>query len=280
MAYEEHMTKALSSIVAAGEAGRNGPGGMLDPLDLAVTGMTLAADELERRSSLGPQKGAQLQRGLRAIRAAQDRATQVANRSGSQDDGGAVVLQRLGLLGSQTGRASAAANRMAGQQARTPGILPTGAIKPAGSSAAAAVKPFAHLLVMQPMKPGGRTFYFNLDTAAFDELSRKTAYRWQGQERLSRDIAQQGIGQGEDRLTIKGAIFPTFKGGIGQLDALRGIARELKPMMLTTGYGSVLGSWCLISVDEEQSSLLAGGIPRKQTFSLEFVKYGVDMQNV
>ncbi|WP_295485023.1 phage tail protein [uncultured Pseudomonas sp.] len=280
MAYEEHMTKVLSSIVAAGEAGRNGPGGMLDPLDLAVTGMTLAADELERRSSLDPQKGAQLQRGLRAIRAAQDRATQVANRSGSQDDGGAVVLQRLGLLGSQTGRASAAANRMAGQQARTPGILPTGAIKPAGSSAAAAVKPFAHLLVMQPMKPGGRTFYFNLDTAAFDELSRKTAYRWQGQERLSRDIAQQGIGQGEDRLTIKGAIFPTFKGGIGQLDALRGIARELKPMMLTTGYGSVLGSWCLISVDEEQSSLLAGGIPRKQTFSLEFVKYGVDMQNV
>lgn len=280
MAYEEHMTKVVSSIVAAGEAGRNGPGGMLDPLYLAVTGMTLAADELERRSSLDPQKGAQLQRGLRAIRAAQDRATQVANRSGSQDDGGAVVLQRLGLLGSQTGRASAAANRMAGQQARTPGILPTGAIKPAGSSAAAAVKPFAHLLVMQPMKPGGRTFYFNLDTAAFDELSRKTAYRWQGQERLSRDIAQQGIGQGEDRLTIKGAIFPTFKGGIGQLDALRGIARELKPMMLTTGYGSVLGSWCLISVDEEQSSLLAGGIPRKQTFSLEFVKYGVDMQNV
>lgn len=280
MAYEEQMTRVLSSVVAAGEAGRNGPGGMLDPLNIAVMGMTVAADELERRSSLDPQKGAKLQRGLRAIRAAQGFATQVANKNGPSTPGTTAVLGVLTVLGSQTGRASSAANRIAGLVGKTPGILPTGAIKPAGSSAAAAVKPFAHLLVMQPLKPGGRTFYFNLDTAAFDELSRKTAYRWQGQERLTRDIAQQGVGQGEDRLTIKGAIFPTFKGGIGQLDALRAIARELKPMMLTTGYGSVLGSWCLVSVDEEQASLLAGGIPRKQSFSLEFVKYGVDMQNV
>ncbi|EGH26520.1 hypothetical protein PSYMO_35739, partial [Pseudomonas amygdali pv. mori str. 301020] len=47
-----------------------------------------------------------------------------------------------------------------------------------------------------------------------------------------------------------------------------------------TGYGEVLGNWCLLIVDEEQSNLLAGGIPRKQGFSLEFVSYGDDLQNV
>jgi len=42
----------------------------------------------------------------------------------------------------------------------------------------------------------------------------------------------------------------------------------------------VLGTWCLKSVDEEQSALLQGGIPRKQAFTLEFVRYGDDLQNV
>jgi len=36
----------------------------------------------------------------------------------------------------------------------------------------------------------------------------------------------------------------------------------------------------LRSLEEEQGALLAGGIPSKQTFSLEFTRYGDDMQNV
>ena len=44
--------------------------------------------------------------------------------------------------------------------------------------------------------------------------------------------------------------------------------------------GEVLGTWCLTRIDEDQSHLLAGGIPRKQGFSLEFVSYGDDLQNV
>ena len=50
--------------------------------------------------------------------------------------------------------------------------------------------------------------------------------------------------------------------------------------LTTTGYGDVLGNWCLKSLEEEQSAFLQGGIPRKQSFTLEFVRYGDDMQNV
>jgi len=280
MAYEEQLERALSSVVAAGEAGRNSPSSMLNPLNIAVTSMTAVADQLDRQGSLEPQRGERLQRGLRAVRAAQGYATQVANKGGPSTPGTTAALGVLTVLDSQTSRAGSAANRLAGQLLSTPGILPTGAISPAGASSAAAIKPYPHLLVMQPLNASSQPFYFNLDTAAFDELSRKTAYRWASQERLSRELAQQAVGQGEDRLTIKGAVMPGFKGGIGQLDALRAIARELKPVILTTGYGAVLGTWCLASIDEDQSALLAGGIPRKQAFSLEFTKYGVDMQNV
>jgi phage protein U len=85
---------------------------------------------------------------------------------------------------------------------------------------------------------------------------------------------------GDEKITLKGAIFPGFKGGLKQLDTLRALGAQLKPLTLTTGYGDALGTWCLKSVEEEQSALMQGGIPRKQGFTLEFVRYGDDMQNV
>ncbi|MNJ34751.1 Phage P2 GpU [compost metagenome] len=191
------------------------------------------------------------------------------------------VQERLGSLKEQAGKAGAAINRIAGKISPSLGnIMPTGDFAPELTPAAEAVKPFPHLLIVQPLEPNAQPYYFNLDTAAFDELRRQTAFRWAGQERLSRSIAQQAIGQGEDKLSLKGAIFPGHKGGLKQLDTLRSMGRRLQPLSLTTGYGEVLGNWCLLSLDEEQSSLLAGGIPRKQGFSLEFVSYGNDLQNV
>ncbi|MFJ2458799.1 phage baseplate assembly protein V [Pseudomonas neuropathica] len=143
-----------------------------------------------------------------------------------------------------------------------------------------AVQPFPHLLIVQPLDPNAQPYYFNLDTAAFDELRRSTEFRWASQERLTRRPAQQAVGIGEEKITLKGAIFPGFKGGLKQLDTLRSLCSQLKPLTLTTGYGDVLGTWCLKNVEEEQTALLQGGIPRKQAFTLEFARYGDDLQNV
>lgn len=73
--------------------------------------------------------------------------------------------------------------------------------------------------------------------------------------------------------------LPRFKGGLKQLDTLRSIGAQLQPLGLTTGYGDVLGNWCLKNIEEGQSAFLQGGIPRKQGFTLEFVRYGDDLQN-
>lgn len=281
MAYMESMGSALSSLVAAGEAGRTSLDGMLGPLTGAVSDMTGAAAELEGLPFVGPAIGAKLQRSMRAINAAQSAVGQVAATYSRAVTAASQVQERIGALKEQAVKAGAAINRIAGKISPSLGsILPTGALAPDATPAAEAVKPFPHLLIMQPLDPKLQPYYFNLDTAAFDELRRQTAFRWAGQERLTRDIAQQAVGQGEDKLTIKGAIFPLFKGGLGQLNTLRTIGRRLQPLTLTTGFGEVLGTWCLLSVDEDQSALLAGGIPRKQGFSLEFVSYGNDLQDV
>lgn len=281
MAYMEQMQSTLKYLVAAGEAGRKSLDGMLGPLNGAISDMTGAATELEGLPVIGPAIGEKLQRTMRTINAAQSAVGTVAAKYSQAVTAATQVQERLGTLKEQAAKAGAAVNRIAGKISPSLGsIFPSSSLVADMTPAAEAVKPFPHLLIIQPLDPKLKPYYFNLDTAAFDELQRKTAFRWAGQERLTRDIAQQAIGQGEDKLTLKGAIFPPFKGGIGQLNELRLIGRRLQPLSLVTGYGEVLGSWCLVSVDEDQSALLAGGIPRKQAFNLEFVKYGDDLQNV
>ncbi|EKT4457383.1 phage tail protein [Pseudomonas putida] len=281
MAYMELMGSTLSSLVAAGQAGRTSLDGMLGPLNGAVRDMTGAASELDSLPIVGPMVGEKLQRTMRQINAAQSAVGQVAAKYNQAVSAASQVQQRLGTLKEQAAKAGAAINRIGGKLSPSLGnIFPSSVLGADMTPAAEAVKPFPHLLIIQPQDPKLKPYYFNLDTAAFDELTRKTAFRWAGQERLTREIAQQAVGQGEDKLTIKGAIFPLFRGGIGQLNELRSIGRRLQPLTLTTGYGEVLGTWCLLSVDEEQGALLPGGIPRKQGFNLEFVAYGNDMQNV
>ncbi|ROM75325.1 phage tail protein [Pseudomonas brassicacearum] len=281
MAYMEQLQSVFKSLLAAGEAGRTSLDGMLGPLNGAISDMTGAASELEGVPFIGPAIGAKMQRTMRAINAAQSTVGQVAAKYNQAVTAAGQVQERLGSLKEQAGKAGAAINRIAGQVSPSlSNIMPTGSFAPQLTPAAEAVKPFPHLLIMQPLEPNAQPYYFNLDTAAFEELRRQTSFRWAGQERLTRSIAQQAVGQGEDKISLKGAIFPGFKGGLKQLDTLRTIGRRLQPVNLTTGYGEVLGTWCLLNIEEDQSNLLAGGIPRKQSFSLEFVSYGDDLQNV
>ncbi|MFW3167220.1 phage tail protein [Pseudomonas syringae pv. syringae] len=281
MAYAEQLQSSLKYLIAAGEVGRRSLDDMLGPLTGAIGDMTGAASELENIPFIGPAIGEKLQRTMRGISVAQTKVGQVAAMYGQATSAASQVQERMGALQEQASKAGAAINRVAGSVSPALGnIVPTGSFATQMTPAPEAVKPFPHLLIIQPLKPESQPYYFNLDTAAFDELRRQTAFRWAGQERLTRSIAQQAVGLGDDKLSLKGAIFPGFKGGLKQLDTLRSMGRNLQPLSLTTGYGEVLGNWCLLSVDEEQSNLLAGGIPRKQGFSLEFVSYGDDLQNV
>lgn len=281
MTYMEQLQSGFKSLVQAGEAGRRSIDDMIGPVNGAISEITGAAEELASLPGVPPGVGEKLQRVMRGIGAAQSKVGTVlaTYNKGTRTLSG--LDERMETLKEQAYRAGTAINQIAGKvDPRLANILPTSSLAPNATPMAEAVKPFPHLLILQPLQTNAQPFYFNLDTAAFDELRRQTEFRWASQERLSRRPAQQGVGMGEEKLSLKGAIFPTFKGGLKQLDTLRTIGAKLLPLNLTTGYGFVLGTWCLRSLEEEQGALLAGGIPRKQTFSLEFTRYGDDMQNV
>ncbi|MEB2855518.1 phage tail protein (plasmid) [Pseudomonas sp. HN2] len=275
------LQSGIKYLASAGETGRRSLDGMMAPVNGAIGEITGAASELEGLPFVGPAIGAKLQRAMRGINAAQAQVGRVVSMYGTATRAVAQIDERLGVLKEQAGRAATAINKIAGKASPAlANIVPTGAFATDQTPAPEAVKPFPHLLIIQPQDPKAPQYTFNLDTAAFDELRRSTEFRWASQERLGRRPAQQGVGMGDEKITLKGVIFPGFKGGLKQLDTLRTLGAQLQPLTLTTGYGDVLGTWCLKSVDEEQSSLMAGGIPRKQAFTLEFVRYGDDMQNV
>jgi phage protein U len=275
------LQSSLKYLATAGETGRRSLDGMLGPVNGAIGEITGAASELEGLPFVGPELGAKLQRTMRGVNAAQAKVGQVVAMYGAASRAVSQIDERIGVLKEQAGKAATAINKIAGMVSPSlANIVPTGAFATDQTPAPEAVKPFPHLLIIQPEDPKAQPYFFNLDTAAFDELRRSTEFRWASQERLSRRPAQQGVGMGDEKITLKGAIFPGFKGGLKQLDTLRALGAQLKPLTLTTGYGDALGTWCLKSVEEEQSSLMQGGIPRKQGFTLEFVRYGDDMQNV
>lgn len=280
MAYMEQMQSTVSYLASAGEAGRKSLDGMMGPVNGAISEMTGAASELESLPFIGPVVGEKLQRVMRGVSAAQAKVGRVVAVYSQATRAVSQIEERLGVLGEQADRAKRAINQIAGKISPALGdILPTSIFATDTTPAVEAVKPFPHLLIMQPHKHEAAPYYFNLDTAAFDELSRQSSFRWASQERLTRRPAQQAVGMGEDKMTLKGSIFPGHRGGLNQLDTLRSIGALLLPMGLTTGYGHVLGDWCLTSINEDQSALLQGGIPRKQAFTLEFTRYGEDMQN-
>ena len=280
MACMEQLLAGLKYLTAAGETGRRSLDGMLGPVNGAINEITGAAAELDDLPFIGTAVGAKVQRLMRGVSAAQAKAGAVVATYNKATRAASQIDERLGVLKEQTGKAATALNKIAGNVSPSlANIIPTGAFGADATPAAEAVKPFPHLLIMQSLKPGSTPFYFNLDTAAFDELKRSSEYRWASQERLSRRPAQQAVSMGEERITLSGSIYGGFKGGIKQLDTLRSIGAQLQPLGLTTGYGEVLGNWCLKSIEEEQSALLHDGIPRKQGFTLEFVRYGDDLQN-
>ena len=119
-------------------------------------------------------------------------------------------------------------------------------------------------------------FRFSLQTAAYQTLKRSAEYRWPSQVRTGREPALQYTGPGSETVQLNGVIHPHFKGGLGQVDAMRKIAGTGKPLTLTDGVGNYWGKWCITRIEEDQSEFTSSGIPQKIGFNLSLQAYGED----
>ncbi len=119
-------------------------------------------------------------------------------------------------------------------------------------------------------------FIFSRDTAAPHTLHRATEFKWPAQPRTGRDEALQYTGPGADTIDLDGVIYPQYRGGLGQVQAMRELAGLGEPQLLVDGRGMVYGKWVILRVEETGSVHLANGTPRKIEFKVSLQRYGED----
>lgn len=117
------------------------------------------------------------------------------------------------------------------------------------------------------------SFQFSIDTATHQELTRSTTYRWPEQETYGVRPTSQYTGQGKETMTLKGVIFPEFRGFFDQIDRMRAIAATGAPQNLITGDGALMGRWCIEQIDESQAIFDRLGRPRRQEFTLQLKRF-------
>lgn len=116
-------------------------------------------------------------------------------------------------------------------------------------------------------------YLFSLNTAAFQERERETNYRWAKQERFQNAPALQYLGPGDGTIKLPGVIYPSYKGGTGQVAQMRALAGKGEPLILLDGLGNVYGRWVIEKVTQKDSVFAPMGVPLKQEFTLELRHY-------
>jgi uncharacterized protein len=117
-------------------------------------------------------------------------------------------------------------------------------------------------------------FRFALDSAAYDELQRRTTWEWAEQSLIGSEPAQQFTGKNAEEITMRGRLVPGWTGGVEQLARLRALGDMGRPLPLVDGMGRVYGLWVLTAVTETGTTHFRDGYPRIVEFELALRKYG------
>lgn len=117
-------------------------------------------------------------------------------------------------------------------------------------------------------------FAFEAVGFSYAGMQHKTETKW-----ASLSVAQgfdqlQWTGPKSETITIKGALFPEEFGGMGSLSRIRQAAIAGTPLPLVIMTGDIIGTlWVIETVSDDQSFILASGLPRKDEYQIGLKRY-------
>lgn len=115
-------------------------------------------------------------------------------------------------------------------------------------------------------------FVFSIPTLAYDELSRKAAWRHAATPRIGARDAVQFTGAGEETVSIAGNAFAELADGQASIEQLRGMGASGEAWALVDGAGQVWGSFVILTVDEKRRAFFPDGTPRQIDFAIELLR--------
>lgn len=116
-------------------------------------------------------------------------------------------------------------------------------------------------------------FQFGINTAAYQELSKNSEWRWPSQDRFGLPPALQFVGPGAESITLPGIVYPEWRGGVGQIETMRTQASNGEPLAMISGQGEYLGLWVIEWIEEKHSVFGDAGVARKQEFTLKLKRF-------
>lgn len=119
-------------------------------------------------------------------------------------------------------------------------------------------------------------FRFEVSTLAYQKFSLNLSWRWLEQARIHRDPALQFVGRNVGEIELDGVIYPSFKGGLGQIEAMRSLADAGKPLQLIDGLGRIWGAWVITEIGDTRTVFADDGQARRIEFRIKLKAYGED----
>lgn len=116
-------------------------------------------------------------------------------------------------------------------------------------------------------------FRFSLATASPDSIQSNEGYTWAEQAVMNSAPALQFTGIDAPTKSLRGRIFPQFRGGLSQLDKMREMGRKGEPLTLVNASGVVLGDWVILSIDQTETLHDKEGNAKRLEFTLNLKRY-------
>jgi len=112
-------------------------------------------------------------------------------------------------------------------------------------------------------------FLFQIPTLAYDELQRKTDWRFAMSSRVGTRDAAQFLGVGDETVSLSGSVYAEITDGTVSLDTLREMGDAGEALPLVSGAGIVFGNFIIRSIDERHAVLMADGRPLRIDFGID-----------
>lgn len=115
-------------------------------------------------------------------------------------------------------------------------------------------------------------FVFEMGTLPYQELQRRTSWRFGRNERFGAKDAVQFVGPDLMRISLSGSVPLELAQGRPSLDKLREMARDGEAWPLVDGSGAVYGSFVITAIDDRGTHFLADGTPRLVDFGIDLLE--------